>query len=56
MLQNSLILCILLVHNGIILLQPADEWLDWKNLFSLNITSVMVQNLAKLTKKFLFLE
>lgn len=33
---------IISVHNGINLMLPADDCLDWKNLFSHNITNAMV--------------
>jgi hypothetical protein len=48
--QNNLflIMYILSIHNDIILMQPADDRLDWKNLLIYSITSVMVQNLESL--------
>lgn len=46
-LQNNLflIMFILSIHNGIILMQPADDRLVSKNRFIFNITNVMEQNL-----------
>jgi len=38
---------ILSFHNGINFMLPADDWLDWKNLFICNITNAMVQHLAR---------